>query len=108
MFEIFFLDVEVFFNEIDSQLFRKIDLLLLLCELKQHLPPPAVKLHSCFGITKAQHFLLQIMEPGATKDWQELLVETTGEELSARPMLEYFEPLMEWLKTENEGREVGW
>ena len=37
-----------------------------------------------------------------------LLKEATGQELSATPMLEYFEPLMEWLKKENQGREVGW
>ena len=37
-----------------------------------------------------------------------LFIEETGEELSAKPMLEYFEPLMEWLKKENAGREVGW
>ena len=48
------------------------------------------------------------MRPGATRDWQTLLKEATGQELSATPMLEYFEPLMEWLKKENQGREVGW
>jgi peptidyl-dipeptidase A len=53
-------------------------------------------------------FLMNLMRPGATRDWRVLTREATGEELSARPMLEYFEPLMAWLKKENAGREVGW
>ncbi|NNC73385.1 MAG: hypothetical protein HKN78_11000, partial [Sphingomonadaceae bacterium] len=31
----------------------------------------------------------------------------TGE-MSARPMLAYFAPLLAWLEEQNEGREVGW
>lgn len=49
-------------------------------------------------------FLHDIMYPGATRDWRELLNESIGEDLSARAMLEYFQPLMEWLQNENEGR----
>jgi peptidyl-dipeptidase A len=63
---------------------------------------------NCYGNREVGEFLLQIMRPGATKDWQTLLKETTGEELSARPMLDYFEPLMGWLKEQNQGRQVGW
>jgi len=63
---------------------------------------------NCYGNREVGEFMLEIMRPGATQDWQTLLKKATGEELSAKPMLEYFEPLMDWLKKENEGRDVGW
>ena len=44
------------------------------------------------------------MYPGASKDWNQVLKERTGFELTAKPMLKYFEPLMQWLKKENQGR----
>ncbi|MBN2732663.1 MAG: M2 family metallopeptidase [Balneolaceae bacterium] len=50
-------------------------------------------------------FLSNLMRPGATKDWRKLIKDMTGSEISAEPMLNYFDPLMEWLKKENEGRE---
>jgi peptidyl-dipeptidase A len=49
-------------------------------------------------------FLKSIMQPGASRDWRELLQESVGEGLSARAMLEYFQPLMEFLQMENKGR----
>ncbi len=61
-----------------------------------------------YGNAEVGEFLMNLMRPGATRDWRVLIREATGEELSARPMLEYFEPLMAWLKKENAGREVGW
>jgi len=53
-------------------------------------------------------FLYKIMKVGATRDARELIKEATGEELSARAMLEYYEPLMKYLQEQNKGREVGW
>ena len=44
------------------------------------------------------------MGPGASRDWRLVLRETTGEDLSAKAMLRYFEPLMAYLKKVNEGR----
>jgi peptidyl-dipeptidase A len=32
------------------------------------------------------------------------LKETTGRELDAKAMVEYFEPLYQWLKQQNQGR----
>jgi peptidyl-dipeptidase A len=32
------------------------------------------------------------------------LIETTGSDLSARAMLDYFDPLMDWLREQNRGR----
>jgi peptidyl-dipeptidase A len=52
-------------------------------------------------------YLKSILSTGMTRDWRELLKEKTGEELSARAMLDYFAPLMEFLKKENEGRTIG-
>lgn len=50
-------------------------------------------------------FLEGILEVGGTVDWRELMQTELGEEISAEAMLEYFEPLMAWLREENEGRE---
>ena len=57
-----------------------------------------------FGNKEVGNFIADIMRPGSSIDWRKLLKEKTGEDLSARAMLEYFKPLMEWLKKENEGR----
>lgn len=61
-----------------------------------------------YGNKEAGEFLLKIMRPGATRDWRALVQEATGEKLSAKPMLEYFQPLMAWLQEQNRGREIGW
>ena len=45
---------------------------------------------------------------GATRDWNAVLREATGEGLTARPMVAYFAPLMDWLDEQNKGRKVGW
>jgi peptidyl-dipeptidase A len=52
--------------------------------------------------------LKSILEEGATKPWREVLRAATGEELSTRAMMDYFQPLLEWLKKENAGRKIGW
>ena len=57
-----------------------------------------------YGREEVGTFLREILTPGATVDWRTLLRETVGEDISARPMLDYFEPLMAWLETQNEGR----
>ena len=49
-------------------------------------------------------FIGDIMKYGSSKDWREVLKEKTGSELSAKAMLDYFSPLMDYLKTENKGR----
>lgn len=57
-----------------------------------------------FGNKEVGDFIHSLMKPGATADWRKLLKETTGEELGARAMLSYFEPLLEYLKEVNKGR----
>lgn len=57
-----------------------------------------------YGSKEVGDFLRTLLSPGAKADWQQLLRETTGSELSARPMLTYFAPLMDYLQRENAGR----
>jgi len=57
-----------------------------------------------YGNKKIGEYIAGIMKSGAIGDWRKLLKEKTGEELSARAMLDYFAPLMEYLKKENAGR----
>lgn len=55
------------------------------------------------GNKEVGDFLKKLLAQGATRDWREVLREATGEDLSGRAMLEYYAPLLEWLKKENEG-----
>lgn len=57
-----------------------------------------------YGRREIGEFLSSILRRGATVDGGELLAEVTGEPLSARAMLEYFEPLRLWLVEQNAGR----
>ncbi len=58
-----------------------------------------------YGNKEVGKFLADIMRPGASRDWREVLKEKTGEDLSAKAMLRYFAPLLDYLKKENAGRE---
>jgi len=53
-------------------------------------------------------FLRGILKKGGTEDWRKVLKDATGEELSTHAMVEYYQPLYEWLKKQNEGRKIGW
>ena len=66
--------------------------------------------HDCnyFGNAEVGQFLRGILELGATRDWDAVLKEATGESLTARPMMAYFAPLLDWLKVQNQGKMVGW
>jgi peptidyl-dipeptidase A len=61
-----------------------------------------------YGNRRVGEFLRGILSLGATRDWNAVLREATGEGLSARAMAAYFAPLVEWLERENKGRSVGW
>jgi peptidyl-dipeptidase A len=81
---------------------------VILFQLHQHiaekiLHQPATATNY-YGEKKIGEFLHQIMSPGATRDWREVMKEATGEEMNAKAMVRYFEPLMSWLKEENKGR----
>jgi peptidyl-dipeptidase A len=59
-----------------------------------------------FGKPEVGAYLLEILKPGATKDWRALMVEATGASLSSRAMLEYYQPLRDWLENQNALRDV--
>lgn len=52
-------------------------------------------------------YLQSILELGATRDGNLVMRQATGEDLSADAMLEYYQPLLQWLQQQNAGREVG-
>ncbi|MBK7875586.1 MAG: M2 family metallopeptidase [Planctomycetes bacterium] len=57
-----------------------------------------------FGKKDVGAFLASIMTPGASADWRKLLKDKTGSDLSAKAMVDYFEPLRKWLVVQNKGR----
>ena len=70
-----------------------------------HQPP-----QSCnyAGNKEVGKWLYKILEKGGTEDWRKVLKEATGEEISTRAMVEYFQPLLAWLEEQNKGRKIGW
>lgn len=81
---------------------------ILLFQLHDHIATRILKQDphetNYYGSKKVGKFLRKIMAPGASRDWRLVLRETTGEDLSAKAMLRYFDPLMTYLKKVNEGR----
>ncbi len=50
-----------------------------------------------------------MLELGASKPWPDVLETFTGtREMDGSAIVEYFDPLIKWMKTENEGRSCGW
>lgn len=66
--------------------------------------------HDCnyYNREDVGEFIRAIMRPGATRDWREVLREHTGNDLTAEPMLQYFQPLMAYLQEQNQGRDCTW
>ncbi len=81
---------------------------VLLFQLHDHIAKEILKQDphatNYYGNKEVGKFISELTKPGATGDWRKLLKDKTGSELSAKAMLEYFEPLMDYLKKENEGR----
>ena len=57
-----------------------------------------------YGSKEVGKWMYDVLSPGATIDWRDLLKKSTGSEMSAKPLLNYFNPLMKWLKEQNKGR----
>ncbi len=57
-----------------------------------------------YGNQEVGAFLHNILKQGGTKDWRAVMRENLGEEISAKALLDYFEPLMAWLQEQNQGR----
>ncbi len=81
---------------------------VLLFQLHDHIARKILKQDphatNYYGSRAVGDFLRKIMSPGSSRDWRAVLKETTGEDLSAKAMLRYFEPLMSYLKKVNAGR----
>jgi peptidyl-dipeptidase A len=68
-------------------------------------------LYACsfYGSKAAGQKYLDMLARGASQPWQQTLKQLTGgESMDAAPLLEYFAPLQEWLKQQNEGQMCGW
>jgi peptidyl-dipeptidase A len=68
-------------------------------------------LHGCsfYGNKAAGEKFSRMLSRGASQPWQATLKEMTGsDKMDATPVLEYFAPLQEWLKKQNEGKTCGW
>ena len=68
-------------------------------------------LHRCtiYGNEKVGKRFNKMLEMGASKPWPDALEAFTGSrEIDGSAIIEYFEPLMDWLAEENEGRSCGW
>ncbi len=78
-----------------------------LCSAAGHQGP----LHTCsiHGNAEIGARIDKMMRMGASRPWPEALRVLTGEEkMDAGAMIEYFQPLHDWLKEQNKGRKCGW
>ncbi len=66
--------------------------------------------HNCnyYGNREVGTWLWELLALGKTKDWRTVIREKTGEDISSKAMLEYFQPVMEYLQEVNKGRNIGW
>jgi peptidyl-dipeptidase A len=68
-------------------------------------------LHRCsfYGNREVGRRLNQMLSLGLSRPWPEAIETFTGSrEISAEPMMEYFRPLLGWLRQQNQGRHCGW
>ena len=64
---------------------------------------------SIYGSKEAGARLEAMLSAGASEPWQNTLEKLTGtREMDATAIIDYFEPLMGYLKEQNEGRSCGW
>ena len=78
-----------------------------LCEAAGHTGP----LYQCsvYGNKEAGERFMAMLKLGASRPWQEALEQLTGtRQMDAAAIIEYFQPLLEWLQTNNANRTCGW
>jgi len=64
---------------------------------------------SVYGSKEAGTRLNAMLELGCSKPWPEALKAMTGtDKADASAIVEYFQPLMDWLKEQNKGEKEGW
>lgn len=81
---------------------------VLLFQFHQHIAQNILKQDphatNYWGNKEIGNFLQTVMKPGASVDWREHLKKSINQDFSAKPMLDYFMPLMGYLKRLNAGR----
>ncbi len=85
---------------------------ILLFQLHDHIAKQILKQDphatNYYGSKETGKFLTELLSQGGVGDWRAMLKNATGEDLSAKAMLEYFAPLTAYLKKKkkkvNEGR----
>ncbi len=78
-----------------------------LCETAGHKGP----LHECnvYGNKEAGAKFMAMLQAGASKPWPETLEKLTGgKQMDGSALIEYFQPLMAYLKEQNQGQSCGW
>lgn len=78
-----------------------------LCDVAGHTGP----LHRCdiYQNRAAGEKLREMLQLGSSKHWSEALFTVTGSRtMSAAPLIEYFQPLLQWLKKQNGNADVSW
>jgi peptidyl-dipeptidase A len=68
-------------------------------------------LHECdfYGNAEAGKRYMEMLKQGASKPWPETLEKLTGtKQMDAAPLIEYFTPLLGYLKEQNQGQSCGW
>ena len=69
------------------------------------------ELHACsvYGSKEAGEKFYAMLEAGQSEPWQDTLEKLTGtREMDASAIIDYFAPLMGYLKEQNQGRSCGW
>ncbi|XP_041371786.1 uncharacterized protein LOC121385251 [Gigantopelta aegis] len=78
-----------------------------LCQAAGHSGP----LHKCdiYNSTRAGKLLGDMLKLGSSSPWPDAMEVITGQrKMDAGALIEYFQPLSDWLKEQNQGRDVGW
>ncbi len=68
-------------------------------------------LHECsvFGNREAGRKFQEMLAAGVSQPWQDSLEKFTGKrEMDASAIIEYFQPLIQWLEEQNRGQTCGW
>ncbi|HAA01575.1 MAG TPA: M2 family metallopeptidase [Flavobacteriales bacterium] len=81
---------------------------ILLFQFHEHIATKILKQDphntNYWGNKEVGNFMKELMRPGASVDWKDHLKKNIGSEMSAKAMVNYFSPLMDYLKKVNEGR----
>ena len=68
-------------------------------------------LHECsiYGNKEAGALLWKMLQQGSSQPWQDSMEAVTGQrEMDASAIIAYFQPLMDWLETQNQDLSCGW